>query len=822
MNDARTDGGAGTPGDDTPGDDTALRDLGMTLRDGVQGLDASRLETTALRRRARRRGMLATAAIVVAVVGIAGAFLTRGGDGNRHVASGDGGPGVDRILDSLDDQPVDPTKVKLVSTVETFPSCDALLGDLRRVGAEHVGSRGFGAGYGDFMPVAAMATDESRSVGDAVAADKGTAAAAPETGGETLGTNVQVEGVDELDHVKADGKWIYDLDGHGNLRITDSGTLDVVATVSIAPDPTAAGSGDGDPEPRAAEQLSALLEADGRVAVFGSRSVTSDPVPGDPSATRSSTAYATVTFVDATDPAEPTVTDRVTIEGTIVSARLVGGQVRLVTTSDMADLGFVLPTTPASVAKALDRNRRSVAASSVADWIPDWERDGEGPHALVPCERVHVPATFAGVAMTSLVSFPLGTGRFAPEATSIVAPGDTLYAGVDDVAVSSQVWVDPIDRDRLRFDDWKTAIHQFAFTAEGAPTYTGSGIVDGSTVGQFAFGEVGDALGVVTTKGVPWRQQAENRIDLHLLRPDGDGKLAGVATVDDLAGGKGAVSAVRFVPDRVLVSVGWMDAKVRVIDVSDPAHPRAGGTVTMPGETGYFHPLADHRALLVGQRSDTVREGEDDRPRFWVQAHLLDTSDPDAPRIVDTWEQPWVGDEVGWDHHAFTWWPQRDLAMWGLRTMGPSGEPPNLAAVLSVTDRLTAQALPEVSEAPETPAPCAEVDVAAVAPGAPVGKDDVVLRCDDESRTTVEWPRHSCSAVGDDLLGQWAPDQVGKGSVFLCNRAPKPNVSRVLVVDGRPILLTDQTLEALDPTTFASTAVVYHPTAWGWGGGFIG
>jgi hypothetical protein len=43
-------------------------------------------------------------------------------------------------------------------------------------------------------------------------------------------------------------------------------------------------------------------------------------------------------------------------------------------------------------------------------------------------------------------------------------------------------------------------------------------------------------------------------------------------------------------------------------------------------------------------------------------------------------------------------------------------------------------------------------------------------------------------------------------------------VSRVLVVAGTPILLTDQTLEALDAETFESTAVSYHPTGtWsGW------
>ena len=87
------------------------------------------------------------------------------------------------------------------------------------------------------------------------------------------------------------------------------------------------------------------------------------------------------------------------------------------------------------------------------------------------------------------------------------------------------MWVDPIDRDRLKFDDWQTAIHEFTFADRAAPTYEGSGIVDGSTIGQFAFGEVGDSLAVVTTKGTPWDQNPKVGVDLTILSPDGKGGL---------------------------------------------------------------------------------------------------------------------------------------------------------------------------------------------------------------------------------------------------------------------------------------------------------
>ncbi len=821
---------------DDDGRDPVLAAAGARLRQGSTPISAQAVEIGVLRRRARRTGLLAAAS--VAVIALLGGLLVvrDGSTGDTVLAGGPSSARIDRLVASLPDRPVDPTEVELVSTVSTFADCDALIGDLREVGARHVGSRGFGA-YGDVVP--GVAYDEGRGAPAGVttqdtAASMGTADGAADAAGagQTLGTNVQVLGVDELDFVKADGTLVYDLDGKGNLRITDAGSLRVLSTLDVTPGPEGEPGGDR-VGPVGPPRVTDLLVAGGRLVVFGSEYEVSAPVKGDPSATTATTAYLTVTFVDATDPAHPEVTDRVRVEGSLVSARLVKGQVRLVTTANMADLGFVTPTTAASVAKALEVNRRSVAASTAADWIPYWQRNGSDARPLVPCQRVHVPDTFSGVAMTSMVTFPLGAGRFEPAATSILAPGSTLYAGPDRVAISSEVWVDPIDRDRLRFDDWKTAVHEFTFAAAtdgadrrdrrdrrsppSAPSYEGSGIVDGSTIGQFAFGEVGDSVAVVTTRGTPWNQDPERGVDLTVLSPDGRGALSETAKVADLARGDGGVEAVRFVDGRVLVSTGSLGRDVHVIDVSDPARPRRAGRVAVPGTVGYFHPLPGHRALIVGSRHDRVGDEPDARDRSWVTARLLDVADPDAPRIVASWERPWASDDVGSDHHAFTYWPGRRLAMWGVHdARWEAGEQdpdrPNHAVVLGTGGGLTEVAVPAASRPPEVPAPCPVVEVTDPEVRRMVGPGGVVLRCSERSAEEIEWPRYRCYAVDDTLIARYAPTERGRGVFFLCSPADPPRVARVLVVSGRPVLFTDQTLETLDPATFRSTRIAYHPT----------
>jgi hypothetical protein len=234
--------------------------------------------------------------------------------------------------------------------------------------------------------------------------------------------------------------------------------------------------------------------------------------------------------------------------------------------------------------------------------------------------------------------------------------------------------------------------------------------------------------------------------------------------------------------------------------------------VSVGTTVGYFHPLPDGQALLVGSRFDTVGEGRNKQSRSWVQAVLLDVTDADAPKVVSTWERPWSADEVGNDHHAFTFWPSRSLAMWGISdTQWNEQEPrPNHAAVIEVAGEVREVAVPVANQPNEASAPCPVVDVPTEARQL-VGDDVAVLRCADAETKAIEWPRYQCYRVDRGTVARFVPEGERDAAYFACSEAPLPRVARVLVVSGRPILVTDQTFEALDPQTFASTAISYHP-----------
>lgn len=79
-----------------------------------------------------------------------------------------------------------------------------------------------------------------------------------------------------------------------------------------------------------------------------------------------------------------------------------------------------------------------------------------------------------------------------------------------------------------------------------------------------------------------------------------------------------------------------------VVDLADPASPRIAGEVELPGFSSYLHPMGDGTVVGFGPDADGM-----------AAAKLFDVSDPTAPAVVDSISLG--GDApVAYDRHAFT------------------------------------------------------------------------------------------------------------------------------------------------------------------------
>ncbi|MCB1256733.1 MAG: beta-propeller domain-containing protein [Microthrixaceae bacterium] len=749
--------------------DSILRRGGAQLRDEANAIDGNRVMIGSLKRQvhsaSRMNTALASVAVILAVAliaAVAAIVRDRGAvtESPKHV--GGSTPAAVKLVDSLPPQPVDPHKVKLVASVARYDTCASLVDKLHRVGAEHVGSRGFGQ-YGYATPIGgyygAGLGYQRRFSGSAnetaIAFSSSADSAGGAATGETLGTNVIVEGVDEPDTVKATGSLVVDLTGT-KLRVTDTRSASVLSTLELGQEPSPGQDTDAtpDPNPTYSNPVSLLVEGN-RVLVFGVESVPRPALPDDPSAARPYDVYVTLTFVDLADPAQPTVLDRARIEGSLVAARRVGDQVRIVTNSDLAELPMVVPTGGDSVAAALRQNRLAVAESAAQDWLPDWDH-GESTQSkrLVDCANVVVPDTFAGVQMTSLVQFDLD-GPFEPQAMSILAPSENLTANATDVVVASHVWVDPAEQ-KGDYSDWSTALHRFEF-GEGGPTYLASGSVPGSVRDEFSLSVLDDrTIGVVTVDQVPWKDRDKAKVTVRTLSDTSDlSKLVEVGSLEPSGSGE-SIGGVRFIGDRLLVSSGPLATVLSAVDLSDPANLKDLGSVGTGGVGEYIHPLPDNRVLVIG--STYITHGKDVRSA--IQVLLVDLNG--APAISATWVKESASTSVGYDHHGFTWWPQHSIAAFGIynHSTGSLATPPPTAALLNI--------------------------------GADSISPTIVTPRDADLGPKCKWDE----PVTDD-----------------CDSSGDPSVQRVLVIDGQPWLYTTESLEHLDPQSFNSLALVPLPPA---------
>ena len=230
--------------------------------------------------------------------------------------------------------------------LQAFGSCGELLAYVKRHTTPLVGPYGLGGGLVKAMPVGAPTA--ARDAGGATTNDFST-------------TNVQEEGVDEPDMVKSNGFHLFTVRGD---------RLFAVDVAREPPAPRRLAPARAGLQPRAPPLRTAAARhlARRRWASCRQPGALRMIAPIAPSRTL-------LTEVDVGNPAALRVVRTFSVEADYVSARLVGGTVRIVTSSQIPrQLQFENPagTDPQAVAAATAHNRAVVASSRVKSWLPTY------------------------------------------------------------------------------------------------------------------------------------------------------------------------------------------------------------------------------------------------------------------------------------------------------------------------------------------------------------------------------------------------------------------------------------------------------------------
>ncbi|MCK9278374.1 MAG: beta-propeller domain-containing protein [Methanoculleus sp.] len=429
-------------------------------------------------------------------------------------------------------------------------------------------------------------------------------------------TNVQVEGVDEADFVKNDGKHIYVISGEtlAILEAFPAKDAKIVSETRIDGSPTA------------------LFLAGDRLAVFAT--ATEEQMTTPEGSVTPVPVWRTVTrayVYDLGDRRDPELVRTLTFTGNYYDARMVGDYIYTLT-------------------------RES----------PVWVRDdivlpevrvGEAP-PLRP-DIYYPQSPMQSYVFYTASAFSVRSDTGAPDAETFLLGYDTtLFASQENLYIgyrnTGPMYLSGPSTDSAGTRD-RTIIHRFAIE-QGKIDYKAMGEVPGDLLNQFSLDEYAGNLRVATTVETWTRDGSLQYNNVYVLDP----AMKTIGTLEHIAPDE-RIYAARFVGDRLyLVTFKRVDP-LFVIDLSDPKHPGILGKLKIPGYSDYLHPYdADH---IIGVGKETSENDWGGVSVEGLKIALFDVSDVNNPVQIDTVVIGEAGtdSEALRDHKAFLFAAEKGL-----------------------------------------------------------------------------------------------------------------------------------------------------------------
>jgi uncharacterized secreted protein with C-terminal beta-propeller domain len=412
-------------------------------------------------------------------------------------------------------------------------------------------------------------------------------------------TNQQVSGVDELDNVKNDGQYIYTItnntvaivqaypitDARLLSRVNVSGTLQGIllvgnrlVIVSETPRYSYPYYGGGAPLP----VLGLGASQPGNIA---------KTYPIQFSGTTSLFVF------DISNHANPVITTRVDVNGTLAGARLIGNDVYLVATQPVVCYGEIL--------------------------LPEQVVNGQVIRAT-PTQVYHSDVVDQGYSFTTIVGFDMTQNNPSPTAKIyLIGATSTIYVSLHDIYLTQPIWS----------QSQQTIVHRISIDGL-AITYQATGAVPGHVLNQFSMDEYNGYLRIATTNccsqsGGPmplaYSPVSQQETNVYVL----DRSLHITGKLEGLSPGEQIYSA-RFMGDKAYLVTYKRTDPLFVIGLHDPARPKVFGQLNVTGVSDYLQPYDETNLIGIGRAGTDV--AWENAVRFTgLKISLFNVTDPNQP-----------------------------------------------------------------------------------------------------------------------------------------------------------------------------------------------
>ncbi len=484
-------------------------------------------------------------------------------------------------------------------SVETADGLRDLLGKIR----ESVLDSSFGNPYfykDETMINAARAADGGAGAANKTAAfEEESFAITP----EYSRTNVQVQGVDEADTVKSDGKYIYQVK-KGSVAITEaypSSELKVAGTILF--------------DDSYFSPVELYIEKD-ILTVIGQSTATVVKKNGigteemkkrypdyEPQSIKA-------IVYDCKEKNNILKLRELELEGNYVSSRKIGSTLYLLADKDIRvcildpDTGAVYFDGDTASAEAMGYDPKAVAEAveiSVKPLYRDTSVAGE--YKAVDYADIYYFPDSMELSYLTIASMDLDKPEEKAEVAAYLGSGQEVYVSPDNMYVAFTDYDGYRTMKKGGFlpadAGYSTVVYRFALDG-GTAAYRNKGVVPGTILNQFSMDEYGGTFRIATTKGVAGRSgERTSANNVYIL----DEAMGISGRLENIAPGE-KIYSVRFMGDRGYVVTFRTVDPLFVIDLSQAASPKVLGALKIPGYSDYLHPYdRDH---ILGFGKDTV------------------------------------------------------------------------------------------------------------------------------------------------------------------------------------------------------------------------
>ncbi len=416
------------------------------------------------------------------------------------------------------------------------------------------------------------------------------AADSDDSAGDYSSTNVQVQGVDEADILKNDGKYIYYLKDN-TVRIIEAYPPSGMKELSEV-------GFDGD------FYANEIYMDDDRLVVIGRDYDDIYTYSGEDSYYSDET-LTTILIYDVSDKTDVELLRELSFEGSYSDSRKVDDTVYLIANQ----YNYYLPWDGDDWVEE--------------DLVPKYVDDGKVGMSTACSEVMYMPGNTGTTDSMIVAAVPVDDADGAFSQQVVMGSAGNMYSSRDNMYIAEP---------KYKWDWWyedsgdteETYIHKFSLDGTNV-AYEGVGTVPGTTLNQFSMDEDGDYFRIATTNG--WWDDAKN--NMYVLDED----LDVVGKVEGLAPGE-TIYSVRFMGDRAYMVTFEMIDPLFVIDLSSPTNPKVLGELHIPGVSDYLHPFGED--YVIGFGLDTLSESElEDLGWSWFQGmkiSMFDVSDVNSPK----------------------------------------------------------------------------------------------------------------------------------------------------------------------------------------------